>query len=51
MCMIQDFDLKTIGPILEIYHDGYTQYVTPLENNERFFVPEIALSEESKKTQ
>ncbi|CAI8030463.1 Testis-expressed protein 264 [Geodia barretti] len=46
-----EFDLKCVGPILEIYGDGYTQYVAPLENNEGFFVPEIAQENESKKSQ
>ena len=49
--LMQEFDLKCVGPILEIYGDGCTQYVAPLENNEGFFVPEIAQQLESKKSQ
>ena len=49
--LAQEFDLKNVGPIMEIYIDGYTRYVTPLENSEGFFVPEIAEQHESKKEQ
>ena len=48
---MQELDLKCVGPIVEIYIDGCTQYVAPLENNEGFFVPEIAKQQESKKEQ
>lgn len=48
---LQELDLKCVGPIVEVYIDGCTQYVAPLENNEGFFVPEIAKQQESKKKQ
>ena len=48
---MQEFSLKCGGPILEIYVDGFTQYVAPLQQNDGFFVPEIAQLKESKKSQ
>ena len=49
--IVQQFDLKSIGPVVEVYAGGYTRYIAPLENNEGFFVPEIAQQQESKKEQ
>ena len=48
---MQQFDMKIVGPVVEVYIDGYILYVTPLDNIEGFFVPEFAQQNESKKTQ
>lgn len=51
MFCMQGLNMECVGPIVELYIDGCTQYVAPLENREGFFVPEIAKQQESKKEQ
>ena len=47
----QKYDLKAAGPIIEVYTGDVIRYIAPLENNQGFFVPEVAQKKESKKEQ
>lgn len=45
----QEHDLKNACPTIEICEADRIQYITPLDNNEGFFVPEVAKEREAKK--
>ena len=52
MCFsLQKRSLSNVGPFLEVCGQDCIHYIAPLENNDGFFVPEVAREEESKKVQ
>ena len=43
---MQEHAIHSAGsPILEVCGQGLTHYIAPLENNDQFFVPEVAKME------
>ena len=49
---VQKHAIHSAGPILEVCEKGLTHYIAPLENNDKFFVPEVTKMEtEAKKDQ
>ena len=48
----QEHALHCVGPILEVCEAGLTHFIAPLENNDKFFVPEVTVMEtDTKKEQ
>ena len=39
MVVLQDNDLKTVGPFMEIYLHNRIQFVAIMDNNDAFFDP------------
>lgn len=39
---LQEFNISHVGPVIELYESDCIRYITPIENNEGFFVPEVA---------
>ena len=49
---VQKHAIHSAGPILEVSEKSLTHYIAPLENNDKFFVPEVTKMEtEAKKDQ
>lgn len=50
--ILQEHAIDCAGPILEVCEAGLTHYIAPLENNDKFFVPEVTdMEKEAKKEQ
>lgn len=51
MLFLQKNKLKIAGPIIEVYEADCIRYFAPLDHNEGYFVPEVAMETETKKEQ
>ena len=52
VAILQEHAIDCAGPILEVCEAGLTHYIAPLENNDKFFVPEVTdMEKEAKKEQ